>query len=107
MGRLISIMDLRELLDQEKPLLIVDIREADEFNEFHIEGSINIPKPTFNDNIHLIPRDKPVYIICKYGQKSEAINSMLRSEHHYKNIFSVLGGMYDWAREYEPGVEIW
>ena len=94
-------------MDQEKPLLIVDLREPDEFEEFHIEGSINIPKPVFSDNIHRIPRDRPVYIICKYGQKSEAINSMLRQEHHYRNIYSVLGGLYDWVKEFEPGVEIW
>lgn len=102
MKRLITIMDLKDFIDQQEQMLVIDIREPQEFNEYHIDGSMNIPLNEFSSNIHKVPRKMPVYLICMYGLKSEGINVMLRQDHHYTNVFNVLGGMYEWISEYAP-----
>jgi rhodanese-related sulfurtransferase len=107
MGRIVTVHDLKEKIDRNEEFMIIDMRDPDDFEEYHIQPSVNIPKDVFKDNLHKIPRDIPVYIVCKYGQKSENLNIMLRSDHHFKNIYSLLGGVYEWAKEFDPSVEIW
>jgi rhodanese-related sulfurtransferase len=107
MGRLVTVHDLKEKIDNGEDIMIIDIRDSEDFEDYHIRGAINIPREVLKDNIHTIARDKPVYIYCKYGQKSEAINMMLRQDHHFKKVYSLLGGLYEWAKEFDPSVEVW
>jgi sulfur-carrier protein adenylyltransferase/sulfurtransferase len=106
-SRLITVNELKEQIDNAEPVLIIDIREADEFQESRIEGSVNYPKPDFDKYITQIPYDIPVVLCCKYGKKSEQINLMLRADHNYKNISSLVGGLYEWSREIDPSMDIW
>ena len=36
--------DLQAALEQQPNLLLIDVREADEFQSMHIRGSLNIPR---------------------------------------------------------------
>ncbi len=107
MGRIVTVFELKDKIDRKDEIMIIDMRDPEDFEDYHITGSVNIPKEKIKDNIHLISRDIPVYMVCKYGQKSESVNSTLRNDHHFKNIFSILGGVYEWAKEFDPSVEIW
>lgn len=50
--------------------VIIDVREKYEYDYGHIIGAINIPLSELRERIDEIPRDKPVYIHCRSGQRS-------------------------------------
>ena len=39
----ITIDDLKQRLESGQPVAVVDIRETDEFDDWHIHGSTNVP----------------------------------------------------------------
>jgi rhodanese-related sulfurtransferase len=51
-------------------MTIIDIRSADDYNEGHIKGSVNMPwgTPAMYEMLPYIPTDKPVFVTCYSGQ---------------------------------------
>jgi rhodanese-related sulfurtransferase len=105
--RLVPVHDLKEMIDKGSEFLIIDIRDADDFDFAHIAGSLNFPKPEFDSRIPEIPRDIPVILVCKYGKKSEALVMTLMEDHGYKNCKSLLGGIWEWSKEIDPTLVVW
>ncbi len=69
---------------------IVDLREPDEVLVKGFEGAINIPFSEFYSKLDEVPKDKPVYVICRTGDFSEEIAEIL-DERGYE-VANVEGG---------------
>jgi rhodanese-related sulfurtransferase len=74
-----------ERIMKENPnsLLLVDVRDAKEFNAGTIKGAINIPIGDLEKMIGTLPKDKPIVFLCGTGARSgEAYDTvkLLRSE---------------------------
>lgn len=68
-GKIITPDELAKNLDS---VLLLDVRNASEFSEYQIPGSINIPlEDFFNSKItEKIPKDKSVVTICPHGNRA-------------------------------------
>ena len=71
-------------LYKSKPnkILLIDVRESEEFSTFAIEGSISIPLSNLNQatDLRFIQKEslnKEVFIICKSGKRSEKASRIL------------------------------
>lgn len=85
----VSYSDVRDLI--EKKACIIDVREEDEYELSHIVGAVNIPLSQFRDRINEVPKDEPVYLHCRSGQRS--YNAVLIMENNgYHNSSSIAGG---------------
>jgi rhodanese-related sulfurtransferase len=74
-----------ERIMKENPdsLLLVDVRDAKEFNAATAKGAINIPIGDLEKKIATLPSDKPIVFLCGTGARSgEAYDAakLLRSE---------------------------
>ncbi|UTR11551.1 rhodanese-like domain-containing protein [Evansella sp. LMS18] len=95
----INTAQLAELLEEDREgLYFVDVREAHEFEEGHINGMVNVPLSSLTDNYAAIPEDKKVVIICRSGSRSLQAANILK-ESGYSNITNVTGGMQQWSGE--------
>ncbi len=56
----------------ENDSLLVDIRSAEEFQEYHIEGSTNAPYFSLSMAVKTLDKSKKVMVICDDGKLSEA-----------------------------------
>ncbi len=89
--------DLNALLAENPDILLVDVRTADEFEEGHLAGAINVPLIELTDHLDLLPdlnRDMVVY--CGSGHRS-AIAMTLLNLLGYQNAKSLLGGVKAWT----------
>lgn len=69
---------------------IIDVREIMEFENGHIKGAVNIPLSELRERINEIPKDKPVYLHCRTGQRS--YNAVLALQNlGYNNIINITG----------------
>ncbi len=66
--RQVSFTQVRRLLEQGE--YILDVRETWEFAAGHIIGAVNIPLGALRGRLGEIPRNKPVYVHCRTGQRS-------------------------------------
>ena len=57
-------------LYQNSSLSVLDVREAEEFETFHLEGAQNLPLSQLADIYGQLDKDLLHYVICKSGMRS-------------------------------------
>lgn len=71
---------------------IIDVREQNEWDYYHMESSVLIPMNTIPLRLGELSDDKPLYIVCAHGIRSAAVCRYLE-EQGYNNLHNVTGGM--------------
>ena len=85
---------LRE--DADRPIL-VDVREPDEFRDERVAGAALYPTSTFLLKMAELPRDRPLLVICRTGNRSAAVTGYLLGQ-GWTDVTNVGGGMVMWER---------
>lgn len=93
----ISAEELRELLDADSEVHVVDIRSPSAFRRGHIPGSHNIPFGELTSRIDEIADAERVVTVCPHGQASQQAARLIDS-------FEGFSGRID---SLEPGIEGW
>lgn len=84
----VGVDKVRELL--ESGAVIIDVREKMEYERGHIKGVKNIPFSEIRERINEIPKDVPVYVHCRSGQRSYNV-ALLLQQQGFNNIYNVAG----------------
>ena len=80
--------------------VVIDVRQASEFEAGHVPGSIHIGAGELPAMLDRLPRDRPIATICASGYRSSVAASMLRAA-GFEQVVAVSGGLPDWqARGY-------
>ncbi|RXK52553.1 rhodanese-like domain-containing protein [Aquirufa rosea] len=92
----ITIEELKERMDKNESLYVIDVREEHEFDEFNI-GAQLIPLGELPERLDEIKADKDAEIIvhCRSGARSGRAKEYLTSE-GYSNVRNLIGGMLAW-----------
>ncbi|NFO92736.1 pyridine nucleotide-disulfide oxidoreductase [Clostridium botulinum] len=84
----VNIDKVRELV--ENNAVIIDVREREEYENGHIKNSKNIPLSELRERVNEIPKDAPVYLHCRTGQRSYNATLALQNL-GYTNIYNITG----------------
>ena len=98
-GASITVDELLPMLDAHDQPLLVDVREADEFESWRIPGAINIPLSELADRLGEVPRDRDLVTVCAVGLRAAKGAEILASAGLHVKVLS--GGMESWGRAYE------
>jgi len=64
-------LPLAQWSDLPQPgVVIVDVREEEEFAKEHVPGAVNIPLSQLRERAHELAKDKPLWLHCAAGQRS-------------------------------------
>ncbi|MEW9121468.1 MAG: FAD-dependent oxidoreductase [Thermotaleaceae bacterium] len=80
---------VRELVQQGA--CIIDVREKTEYAAGHIHGAKNIPLSEIRERIHEIPKEQPIYLHCRSGQRSYNA-ALLLQQSGFKEVYNVSAG---------------
>lgn len=97
----ISQEEAKEMMDTQD-VIILDVREQDEYDSGHIPGAVLLPVGTIDEETaaEVIPeKDSTVLVYCRSGNRSKTASSAL-SELGYTNIYE-FGGINTWPYETE------
>jgi hydroxyacylglutathione hydrolase len=84
-------------------LLVVDVREQEEYDGRHIRGAVHVPFWALPARADELPRDRPIAVICEGGLRSSLGASLL--EHAgFDQLTNVSGGMSAWLKAGYPTV---
>lgn len=92
----ISSIELKEMLLNNKAVDLIDIREKNDFESYHIKGSKNILKDILMNNTELINNTKKTVIICDLGITSAALIQYLESNFKLEDLYNLKGGIQAW-----------
>ena len=68
-----------ELMDNTKEILIIDVRDEDEYEKGHIRNAINIPYNQLEQHLDelMAYQDTPIIIYCQSGNRSKIAGEKL------------------------------
>jgi rhodanese-related sulfurtransferase len=106
--------DLEEKLQQDEPPLLLDVREAHEFDALHIPGSICVPRGILESACdweydETVPelaagREREIIVICRSGNRSIlAAHTMQRMG--FRNVASLKTGVRGWNDFEQPLID--
>jgi len=82
---------------------ILDVRQPEEWNEFHVPGSTLIPLGELPARVQEVPRDKDIVVVCRSGNRSQSGRDILRQA-GFKQVTSLAGGLKQWQAAGLPTV---
>lgn len=98
-----SEIDIDELATRlEAGAVVVDVREADEYEEAHVAGALLVPLSELADRVDDVPADVPVLVICKSGGRSARACEFLAPLG--RDVTNVAGGTMAWIQSGRPVV---
>jgi adenylyltransferase/sulfurtransferase len=95
--------ELRELLDADKKVALIDVREPVEWDIVHIDGAELVPKSTLESGAGLakLPQDRQAVLYCKTGIRSaEALVAVKKAG--FADAVHLQGGIAAWAKQVDP-----
>ncbi len=87
--------ELEDLIAKGEAPLLVDVREAWEFQAGHIRDAKLMPLSQFPQTYGELPQDAPIVFVCASGARSgEVVQFLYRLG--YRQVYNLLGGMAGW-----------
>lgn len=97
----ISVAQAKEKYDSGAFLL--DVRQPEEWNEYHIPGATLIPLGELASRVDELPTDKEIVVVCRSGNRSQQGRDILLSA-GFEQATSMAGGLIDWRANGYPTV---
>ena len=94
----VSIKDLKDAVDKNEDMIILDVREPAEYEVAHIPGALNVPRGLLEFSIWAVIPDqnKKIYVYCKTGARA-ALATKVLNELGYKKAVAVHTGGAAWV----------
>lgn len=96
MEKEITVIDLQEMLESDFKIQLIDVRSPENYGNYAIKGSINIPLKDISNRIPKLNGRMKTVLICEDGLKSDQAYTLLKACGF--NVFTVRGGLRDWKR---------
>tara|TARA_B100001287_G_C22651724_1_gene515547 strand:- start:1069 stop:1374 length:306 start_codon:yes stop_codon:yes gene_type:complete len=81
--------------------LIIDVRTQDEFNDGHIENSLNFniyDAVKFIEEISKLDKQATVHVYCKSGVRSLQACEIIKGM-GFNKVFNLIGGITEWKNK--------
>jgi rhodanese-related sulfurtransferase len=94
--RAISAADLQQQLNRQEPLVLLDVRSAEEYaHDGRISGSRLLPLAMLPQRSSELPQNSTIVCICRSGRRSEAACEYL-ARAGFTNVINLTGGIIGW-----------
>lgn len=95
---LISVTELKELIDQEGDFLLIDVREENEREIARIESGHHIPMGDITTRYGELDKKQDLVIYCHSGVRSFQVCRLLEMM-GFARVRSLVGGIDAWTQE--------
>ncbi|MFV0309651.1 MAG: rhodanese-like domain-containing protein [Desertimonas sp.] len=76
-------------------VVVIDVRQPDEYADGHIEGAALIPLGELPDRLAEVPIGEAVIVVCRSGNRSGAATDLLVGAG--RGAWNLAGGMIAWS----------
>jgi adenylyltransferase/sulfurtransferase len=104
-GSTITATELKQMLDRDENIFLIDVREPNEYEIVSIPGATLIPKGEFLSGAALerMPQDKRIVLHCKSGQRSAEVLAVVKDA-GFSDAVHVGGGVLGWINQVDPSL---
>jgi len=99
----ISPQDLKKMMDEKKPFVLVDVREPHEFQICRIPESMLIPLGQVPRRMNELNSADEIVVHCRSGMRSaQAVQLLMKAG--FRKIYNLRGGILAWSDHVDPSV---
>jgi sulfur-carrier protein adenylyltransferase/sulfurtransferase len=104
-GSTITATELKQMLDRDENIFLIDVREPNEYEIVSIPGATLIPKGEFLSGAALerMPQDRRIVLHCKSGQRSAEVLAVVKDA-GFSDAVHVGGGVLAWINQVDPSL---
>lgn len=90
-------------LINRRDAVVIDIRDAAEYNAGHIAGARHIPQAQLESRLKELEKVKmkPLIVACATGNRSRAASALLQKQ-GYAEVYNLQGGLAAWRQAGMP-----
>lgn len=101
----ISPTEVKQKLEQNTPLILLDVREPQEVEICSIDGALHIPMGDVHERYKEIAEDPnaEIVVFCHHGGRSMQVMHQLWGL-GYQNCKNMSGGIHAWSLDVDPSV---
>jgi sulfur-carrier protein adenylyltransferase/sulfurtransferase len=101
----ITATELKAMLDKDDDILLIDVREPNEYEIVSIPGSVLVPKDQILSGAALerLPQDKRIVLHCKTGVRSAECLAVIKNA-GFADAVHVGGGVLAWVSQVDPSL---
>lgn len=88
---------------REAGAFILDVRQPEEWNEFHVPDSTLIPLSELASRVKELPTDQEIVVVCRSGNRSAQGRDILLDA-GFTQVTSMAGGLTQWKTAGYPTV---
>ncbi len=97
----ITATEVKKMMDERKPFVLVDVREPHEYQICRIPGSNLIPLGDVPKRMHELNSADEIVVHCRSGQRSaQAVELLMKAG--FRKIHNLRGGVLAWADQVDP-----
>jgi len=103
----ITVEALKNKLDNNNSIFILDVREPFEYQIANLEGTL-IPLNDLPDRVDEIEehKDEPVVVMCRSGNRSAKAAKFLR-KNGFSEVMNLKGGINEWAKKIDTSMPVY
>jgi len=99
-----TVQELQQRLEQDKPPLIIDVREPWEIQLCSLPDTVQIPMGAITQRLDELDPDRETVVLCHHGIRSQHVAVYLQRA-GFTQLHNLRGGINAWARELDPHME--
>lgn len=88
-------MDARKLLQEDRSVIVVDVRQAGEYRGGHLAGARHIPVGLMASRAERLDPEAKYLVYCRSGGRSSRAASVL-ARRGFKHVYNLHGGILAW-----------
>jgi molybdopterin/thiamine biosynthesis adenylyltransferase/rhodanese-related sulfurtransferase len=95
--------DVKKMMDERRPFVLVDVREPHEYQICKIPGSTLIPLGDVPRRVHELNSADEIVVHCRSGARSaKAVEFLMQAG--FRKIHNLKGGILAWSDQVDPSV---
>ena len=95
--------ELAQWQQENRPLVLLDVREASEVAYCALPKHIHIPMPLVPLRHNELPDDCPIVVYCHHGIRSHQVALFLQHA-GFDDVYNLQGGIDAWSQHIDPSL---
>lgn len=96
--------ELKYMIDSGRDFVLLDVRDAWEYELVHIEGAVSIPLGELPRRFRELSPVEEIIVYCHHGMRSLDAACLLQ-QLGFKSVLSIVGGIDRWASEIDQNLQ--
>ena len=99
----ITATELKKMVEERTPFVLIDVREPDEYQICRIPGSKLMPLGDVLKRMHELNSAEEIVVYCRSGVRSaRAVEWLMKAG--FRRVHNLKGGVLAWAEQVDPSV---